>query len=121
MQNPNDNDLRVMRVLEQSPQMSQREIALHLKMSLGSVNYCLKALIDKGLVKVQNFRTSENRLAYAYVLTPAGLLEKVQLTKRFLRIKLEEYQRIESEIDALEEELRATAGNGGEIGPTPKG
>lgn len=72
--------------------------------SLGKVNYCLRALVDKGLVKANNFRRSDNKLAYAYVLTPAGLEEKSHLTKAFLQRKLAEFEALQQEIEALRQE-----------------
>ncbi|MFT6286168.1 MAG: EPS-associated MarR family transcriptional regulator [Alcanivorax sp.] len=97
--------LRVMRVLQEQPSISQRGLAEALGVSLGSVNYCIKALAEKGLVKVENFRASEKKLSYAYTLTPSGLLEKTRLTRRFLKRKLREYEALKSEIDGLQVEV----------------
>ena len=108
-----DARYRIMRLLEGKPDLSQREIASELGISLGAVNYCLKALGAKGYVKVQNFRVSERKWRYAYVLTPRGALAKARLTSRFLRRKLSEYEALRLEIAALEAELseeRAHAG-----------
>ena len=85
--------------------MNQRELARALDVSLGKVNYCLKALIDRGLVKAQNFRSSDNKLAYAYLLTPSGFARKADLTARFLRRKMAEYEAIRNEIESLKLEL----------------
>lgn len=97
--------LRLLRQLTEHPELSQREIAQRLGLSLGKTNYCLRALIDKGWVKVNNFRTSNNKLAYAYVLTPSGLRAKIQATSAFLRRKQDEYVQLEREIAELREEV----------------
>ncbi len=97
-----DTHFRVLSLLEQNPDMSQRDLAKALGVSLGGVNYSLKALMDRGMVKVQNFSKSERKLAYAYVLTPQGLAEKTKLTARFLKRKMEEYEALKSEIDSLQ-------------------
>ena len=91
--------------LEKNPQDTQRAIASELGVSLGSVNYCIKALIDKGFVKVENFRKSTNKLGYAYLLTPSGISEKASLTLNFLRRKQHEYEILEQEIAALQAEV----------------
>ena len=93
------------RTLEKNPAQSQRDLASALGVSVGRVNYCLKALAAKGLVKVENYRTSTNRLAYLYLLTPAGVTEKAVLTRRFLARKMAEYDALKSEIAALQREL----------------
>jgi EPS-associated MarR family transcriptional regulator len=95
---------RLLKLLEANPEASQRAIARELGVSLGKVNYCLRALMDKGLVKACNFRNSENKLAYLYVLTPKGVAEKTRLTVEFLRIKLAEAEALEQEIATLREE-----------------
>jgi len=85
--------------------MSQRQIADKLGVSLGSVNYCLEALVDKGLVKVKNFRNSNNKMAYAYFLTTKGIKEKAALTKAFLKRKMKEYELLKAEIESLRDEI----------------
>jgi len=97
--------LRILRLLTDSPDLSQRELALRLGLSLGKTNYCLRALIDKGWVKVNNFRNSQNKLAYAYVLTPTGLSAKGAATAAFLRRKQEEFSMMEREIMELRQEV----------------
>lgn len=87
------------------PVSSQRGLAERFGVSLGKVNYCLRALIDKGLIKASNFRRSDNKWAYAYVLTPAGLEEKSRLTKVFLHNKLIDFEVLQQEIEALKREL----------------
>ncbi len=94
-------------MLQDNPDMTQREIAEKLGVSTSGLNYCLKALIDKGLVKAQNFSLSKNKFGYIYVLTPQGLAEKAQLTGRFLSRKLQEYEALRVEIDALSAEADA--------------
>ena len=97
--------LRILRLLEQHPDMSQREISRELGVSLGGVNYALKALIERGFVKVGNFGRSESKLAYLYLLTPAGLSQKSALAATFLTDKLEEFEALKQEIKALQEEV----------------
>lgn len=96
---------QLLRALEQNPNLSQRQLATELGYSLGKLNYCLKALKEKGWVKVENFRNSQNKSAYFYQLTPAGVTEKARVTRRFLQRKLEEHQQIEQEIEALKQEV----------------
>ncbi|HMC23542.1 MAG TPA: MarR family EPS-associated transcriptional regulator [Thermoanaerobaculia bacterium] len=96
---------RLLRYLEQHPEASQRELAQHLGVSVGKINYCVKALIAKGLVKMRNFRGSRKKLTYAYILTPKGIEEKINVTYRFLRRKMEEYDSVSAEIERLNREL----------------
>lgn len=97
-----DTRFRVLSLLESQPDLNQREMAKALGVSLGGVNYCLRALVDKGLVKMHNFQKSDNKLGYAYLLTPQGLTEKMALTGRFLKRKQEEYAALKAEIEALQ-------------------
>ncbi|WP_246156449.1 MarR family EPS-associated transcriptional regulator [Sphingorhabdus profundilacus] len=92
---------RVMRIVEESPSITQREISAKLGISLGRVNYCINALAEKGLVKIENFKTSETKWRYVYVLTPSGIAEKAALTGRFLARKVREYEALSAEIEAL--------------------
>lgn len=94
-----------MRLVEANPDITQRQLARELGISLGGVNYCMNALIEKGLVKMERFRASENKLAYAYALTPKGMSEKARLTRGFLQRKMEEYERLREEIESVREEL----------------
>ena len=98
-----------MRLLDAKPEVSQREVASSLGMSLGKVNYCLKALMQKGFVKVGNYRNSTNKLAYFYLLTPSGLAAKADLTRRFLDSKMREYERLRAEIERLKQESGSDA------------
>jgi len=92
---------KLMRLLEARPELSQREAARELGVSLGRVNYCVQALIRKGWLKATRFRNSENKAAYLYLLTPRGLEEKTSLTLEFLRIKTREYQLLRAEIQKM--------------------
>lgn len=91
----------LLRTLEKTPSLSQRDLANHLGISLGKVNFCLKALVERGWIKVNNFRNSDNKLAYAYLLTPQGVEEKAKMTSTFLRYKMQEYDRLRAEIEEL--------------------
>lgn len=100
-----DTYFRIMRLLQENPELSQRDLADKLGMSLGGLNYCLKALIGKGFVKLDNFQSSNHKLRYAYVLTPDGLAQKVAMTGRFLRRKMAEYEALKEEIEVLKAEV----------------
>ena len=102
---------RVLRLLEGNPQMNQRDLAAAAGVSLGKTNYCINALLDKGLIKVQNFKSNKRKLAYAYLLTPSGMAEKAALTSRFLRRKTEEYRLLKAEIELLKRENIESKGN----------
>lgn len=109
-----DLRLRVLRVIEMHPDMSQRQIARELGVSLGGVNYALKALVERGYVKADNFRRSGSKASYFYALTPKGIAEKTSLATAFLGRKLEEYEVLKQEIQVLEDEVRT--GKGAESG-----
>ncbi|MCG6167581.1 MarR family EPS-associated transcriptional regulator [Leptospira sp. FAT2] len=96
---------KLLRILEENPEVNQREISEILGISLGKVNYCLKALMDKGWVKAKNFKNSKNKLAYAYFLTPMGIEEKARITVRYLKVKMQEYEQIRKEIEELKKEV----------------
>ncbi len=95
---------RILRLLEKNPTASQRDIARELGVSLGRVNFCLQALVEKGLIKVNNFRKNESRRGYLYYLTPKGMQEKARVTVRFLKIKLDEYENLKLEVARLQRE-----------------
>jgi EPS-associated MarR family transcriptional regulator len=95
----------VLRRLHQTPQVSQRALAKDLGVGLGTINFCFQALVEKGLLKMQNFSQSENKLRYAYLLTPAGVAAKSKLTAEFLKRKVAEYEALQAEIDVLKAEL----------------
>jgi EPS-associated MarR family transcriptional regulator len=100
-----DTHYWVMRRLQETPDISQRQLAKELGISLGSVNFCLQALVDKGWIKMQNFTKSSHKMGYAYLLTPSGITEKAGLTRRFLKRKMEEYELLKSEIESLQSEI----------------
>ena len=105
---PSANDeiqLRVLRLLQANPQMTQREMAEALGVSLGKTNFCIKALFERGLIKLHNFKSSRHKLAYSYFLTPAGIAEKGAITARFLRLKMSEYEQLRDEIESLQYEV----------------
>ena len=97
---------RVLRLLANEPDLSQREMATKLGVSLGRANYCLNALIEMGFVKVENFKASRHKLGYIHVLTPKGIAERTALATRFLKRKLAEYDALSAEIKALKSEVR---------------
>ncbi len=103
-----DTYFRVMRILEEKPDVTQREIAQKLGISTSGLNYALRALIYKGWVKVHNFSESENKFGYVYLLTPSGVAEKAFLTGRFLQRKLEEYEEMKAEIESLKAEIQSS-------------
>ena len=100
-----DTHFRVLRLLQENPEMSQRELAAAVGVSVGGMHYVLNALIDKGLVKLGNFTAAEDKRRYAYVLTPKGIAQKAALTRAFLVRKMEEYEALKAEIDALASEI----------------
>lgn len=97
--------IKLIKELERTPEQSQRALSQRCGVSLGSIHYCLNALIEKGFVKARNFRNAENKMAYAYILTPAGLNLKTELMLAFLKRKQAEYEALQKEIKALEEDL----------------
>ena len=104
-QNRTDVEFMLLRLLTQSPSLSQRQIASRLNVSLGCANYCLRALVDRGLVKCTNFYEAEDKRRYLYLITPSGISEKVALTGSFLARKMQEHARLSAEIDALKCEV----------------
>ena len=102
----NEIELRLLARLQEKPDVSQRGLAADLGVSLGSINYCLKALTAKGFVKAENFSKSNNKLGYAYLLTPTGIAAKSRLTASFLKRKRAEYRRLAQEIADLEAQMR---------------
>lgn len=98
---------RILRLLEDNPEISQRNLARELGLSLGKTNYCLRAVIDKGWVKARNFRNSRNKSAYLYKLTPQGVAARARITRRFLDRKIAEYEQLEREIAELRAEVEA--------------
>ena len=96
--NDNQDHFNVLRKIQQKPESSQRELAEDLGFSLGKLNYCLKALKVKGLVKIKNFKKNPNKINYIYVLTPKGVSEKTKLTLNFMKRKMKEYDELKREI-----------------------
>tara|TARA_Y100000591_G_C21767557_1_gene663679 strand:- start:762 stop:1061 length:300 start_codon:yes stop_codon:yes gene_type:complete len=90
---------KVLRKIQQNPSSSQRELAEEIGFSLGKLNYCLKALRDKGLIKIENFKNNPNKLNYAYILTPKGMSEKTKLTLNFMKKKMKEYDDLKRELE----------------------
>ncbi|SCX79072.1 EPS-associated transcriptional regulator, MarR family [Thiohalorhabdus denitrificans] len=109
-----DTHYHLLRILEANPEATQRELAEAMGVSVGKMHYVLRGLIDKGLVKAHNFRRSDNKRAYLYQLTPAGVAEKVRITRRYLARRREEYERIQDEIEVLEAELKDRGAEGRE-------
>ena len=99
----------ILKQIQDNPEVTQREMAGKAGISLGKVNYCLKALVDKGLIKATNFKNSKNRAAYLYKLTPRGIEEKARVTVRFFKYKMQEYDRIKAEIEELRNEAQEGA------------
>ena len=98
-------DFELLFLIEKEPGLSQRELADRLDISLGKVNYCVNGLIEKGAIKLANFRKSRNKLGYVYVLTPEGIGQRLALTKRYLARKLEDYERLKAQIETLEQDI----------------
>ena len=96
---------KLFKLIERQPDLSQRELAKEMGISLGKTNYCLKGLMDKGWLKARNFKNSNNKIAYAYVLTPKGLREKTSITARYLKRKACEFETLKSEIEKLRQEV----------------
>ncbi|MFZ2162073.1 MAG: MarR family EPS-associated transcriptional regulator [Sideroxyarcus sp.] len=94
----------LLKTLEENPGLSQRDLAKKLGVSLGKINFCLNALVAKGNLKINNFRNSDNKLAYAYLLTPSGVEQKARMTVQFLKYKVQEYEKLRAEIAELQRE-----------------
>ncbi len=99
------NQYQILKSLEQDSRSTQRQLSNNLGVSLGKVNYCIKSLIEKGLIKVSNFRNNKNKIQYSYLLTPKGIEEKAKLTKKFLQLKISEYDTLADEIEVLKNEI----------------
>ena len=100
------NQFQILKSLEQDSHSTQRQLSNDLGVSLGKVNYCLKSLIKKGFIKVGNFRNSNSKIQYSYLLTPKGIEEKAKLTLDFIRIKTQEYDTLKQEIESLKQEVK---------------
>jgi|TARA_B100000945_G_scaffold188811_1_gene151555 EPS-associated MarR family transcriptional regulator len=99
MKKENEDQFAVLRKIQSRPESTQRELAKDLGFSLGKLNYCLKALKNKGLIKINNFSKNPNKINYIYVLTPKGIAEKTKLTINFMKRKMREYEELKSEIN----------------------
>ena len=95
-----ENNFKVLRIIKKNPNLSQRELANNLDFSLGKLNYCLKALKEKGLVKMKNFSSNSNKIGYVYILTPKGIREKTKLTVNFMKKKMKEYDELKKELNS---------------------
>jgi EPS-associated MarR family transcriptional regulator len=105
-----DTNFRLMKILEANPDLSQRQMGKLLGLSFGGINYCLNALVAKGLVKIENFSQNQNKFGYVYPLTPSGIAEKAAMTSSFLKRKMEEYEALKLEIAMLKSEMGAKDG-----------
>jgi EPS-associated MarR family transcriptional regulator len=102
---PEETHYHVLKLIEKNPSITQRQLASELGVSVGKANYCLKALIDKGWVKANNFKNSNNKLAYIYKLTPSGIEQKARITVNFLKRKMSDYESLKQEIEMLKNEV----------------
>ena len=100
------NQFQILKSLEQDSYFTQRQLSNNLGVSLGKVNYCIKSLIEKGFIKVNNFRNNKNKIQYSYLLTPKGIEEKAKLTLDFIKIKTQEYDTLKQEIESLKQEAK---------------
>ena len=103
---------KILNSLQRNPRINQRDLAKELGVSLGKANYCLRALIERGLVKARNFQKSDNKRAYSYLLTPQGIEEKARVTLRFLKYKMNEYETLKREISQMQQEVDLQAPGG---------
>jgi EPS-associated MarR family transcriptional regulator len=110
-----DVQFMIMQVLQANPDMNQRDLAAHVGISLGSLNFCLRALMNKGFVKLESFQNSKHKFKYVYILTPDGIAQKIALTRRFLKRKIQEYEALKAEIKSLEVQLGVCQGAGSEL------
>lgn len=108
-----DTFFRIMRLIEEQPDVTQRDLADRIGISLGALNYCLKALMEKGFIKLDNFQNSKHKFKYVYILTPAGFAAKATLAGRFLKRKMAEYEALRVEIEGLKAEIPDDAGERG--------
>jgi len=103
-----ETSYKILKILEENPEYTQRKIAKELGYSLGKVNYIISALVDKGIIKLHRFLKSKNKAGYRYILTPKGIKEKYRITREFLKRKLKEYEQIKKEIDEAKERLNSS-------------
>jgi len=103
-----DIHFKLLDILEKNPKLSQRLLSRELGISLGSINYCIRALVEKGQVKVHNFKKNSNKIGYVYLLTPEGISEKISMTKEFLRKRIKEYDQLQKEIRQLKNDISSS-------------
>ncbi len=94
-----EESLELMHILEKNPHLTQRQLSKEIGSSIGKVNYCLKGLIDIGFIKMENFKNSNKKINYAYIITPEGVKQKINVTKKFIKIKLQEYDKLKKYLD----------------------
>ncbi len=111
-----DFNLKILRLLEENPRLSQREASDFLGLSLGKTNYVINALIEKGMIKIKNFKNNKNKSTYAYLLTPQGIEEKARLTLHFFEVKKKEYEELKREVEKLHEEKALSSDKHTELG-----
>lgn len=111
---------KLFKTIAEHPQINQRELSKTLGISLGKANYCLKALMEKGWIKAQNFKNNKNKLSYVYLLTPGGIEQKASVTVRYLKRKMEEYEQLKAAVEELKREVPSEY-VGNFIVPTGKG
>ncbi len=99
-----EKTLHILKEIENNPQITQRDLAQKLEISLGKINFLVRALIDKGFIEIKNFKNSHHKLAYTYLLTPEGIKIKIELTRKFFLCKIQEYERLKQEIERLRKE-----------------
>ena len=104
-----DIHFKLLDILEKNPKLSQRLLSRELGISLGSINYCIRALVEKGQVKAHNFKKNSNKIGYVYLLTPQGISEKISMTKEFLRKRIKEYDQLQKEIKQLKNDISSSA------------
>ncbi len=109
MKEANESHYRVLRLIQENPEMTQRELAKKMGISLGKTNYILQALIEKGWVKARNFKNNKHKAAYSYLLTPGGIENKAKMAYHFLQRKMKEYEFLKSEIESLKKEVESQA------------
>jgi len=102
----NQSQYQILKSLERDPNYTQRQLSKDLDLSLGKVNYCLKSIVEKGFVKIDNFKNSKNKSQYSYLLTPKGIEEKARLTVEFIKTKTQEYEQLKTEIESLKNEAK---------------
>ena len=102
-----ENRFQILKSLEQDSHSTQRQLSNNLGVSLGKVNYCIKSLIEKGFIKINNFRNNKNKIQYSYLITPKGIEEKAKLTLDFIRVKTQEYDTLKQEIESLKKEAKS--------------